>query len=171
MAGEYEETVKKIPVPERAIGPLAGLATRLDYLGPKVEKTEGRLGKLEYALKTLEFPEGVMPQRIELIPFAYKLAALQGVRLEEPAPFGGYIKEVIPHWPDGCNALVDIKVGHGVIQLCPREGYLALNNATPTYSFNEKLQGGETIWVEMRNTDSGNPHNITITVKMEEIGW
>ena len=46
MAGEYEEIVKKIPVPERAIGPLAGLATRLDYLGPKVEGLSPKVAEL-----------------------------------------------------------------------------------------------------------------------------
>ncbi|GAI39236.1 unnamed protein product, partial [marine sediment metagenome] len=84
--GEYEEIVKKIPVPERAIGPLTGIATRLDYLGPKVQKLEGDLSpkvadladkveKLEYTLSTLELPEGVaMPEvKIEQILFAYDL--------------------------------------------------------------------------------------------------
>ncbi len=178
MAGEYEEIVKKIPVPERALGPLAGLATRLDYLGPKVEELGAlspkvadlgeKVGKLEYALRTLELPEGVaMPTKIEQIPFAYNLAALQGVTLTEYAPFSGYIKQVSLHWPDGTNALVDIRVGHGTKQFCPDDGYLALNDATPTYPFNEWVNDHEEIWVEMRNTDANNPHNITVTVTLE----
>lgn len=183
MAEEYEEIVKKIPVTERAIGPLAGLATRLDYLGPKVQKLESdlspkvaelgeKVGKLEYTLRTLEFPEGVaMPLKIEQIPFAYTLAVAgadgSGVILEEPAPFSGYIKQVTIHWPDGVDALVDVRVGHGVKQFCPDEGYLALNNVTPTYPFNEWVTDQETIWVEMRNRDGGNEHSITVTVTLE----
>lgn len=182
--GEYEEIVKKIPFPERALGPLAGLATRLDYLGPKVQKLESELSpkitelaekvdKLEYAVKTLEFPEGVaMPEvKIEQIPYAYTLAvagaAGSGVLLEENAPFSGYIKQITIHWPDGSDALVDVKVGHGVKQFCPDAGFLALNDTTPTYPFNEWVNDNETIWVEMRNRDGANQHSITVTVTLE----
>ena len=176
MAGEYEEIVKKIPGPERAIGPLAGLAARLDYLGPKVEDLDPKVaaivekvGKLEYAIRTREFPEGVaMPElKIEQIPFPYDLAALQGVTLNEYAPFSGYIKQISIHWPEGCDALVDVRVGHGTKQFCPDDGYLALNNATPTYPFNEWVKDHEEIWVEMRNTDGVNSHAITVTVILE----
>jgi len=183
VAGEYEEIVKKIPVPERALGPLAGLAARLDYLGPKVQKLESdlspkmadlaeKVGKLDYTLRTLELPEGVaMPLKIEQIPFAYTLAVAglpgSGVTLMEYAPFSGYIKQVTPHWPDGADALVDIRVGHGTVQFCPDDGYLALNDATPTYPFREFVNDHEEIWVELRNRDGGNEHSITVTVTLE----
>jgi len=177
MAGEYEEIVKGIPVPEQALGPLAGLAVRLDYLGPKVQKLESDLSpkvadladkvdKLEYALRTLEFPEGVMPLKIEQIPFAYNLLPGVGVTLAEYAPFSGYIKQVSIHWPDGCDGLLDIRVGHGVKQFCPDDGYLALNDATPTYPFNEWVNDREEIWVEMRNA-GGFAHRVTVAVILE----
>ena len=93
----------------------------------------------------------------------------------EDCPFDGYIKHVIAHWPDGCDALVDIAVGHGNVQFCPRGTgeYLALNDATPTfpspsYPFNEKVNQGEEIWVDMRNRDGGNPHSVTISISVEE---
>ena len=109
--------------------------------------------------------------KIEQIPFAYTLAvagaAGSGVVLEENAPFSGYIKQVTIHWPDGADALVDVKVGHGVVQFCPDEGFLALNDATPTYPFNEWVNDQETIWVELRNRDGGNTHAITVTVTLE----
>lgn len=178
--GEYEEIVKKIPVPERPIGPLAGLATRLDYVGPKIEKLDPKVAdiqekvnKLEYALSILEFPEGVAMSevKIEQIPFAYTLALAglpgSGVTLMEYAPFSGYIKQVTPHWPDGADALVDVRVGHGVKQFCPDAGYLALNDATPTYPFNEWVNDHEEIWVELRNRDGANEHAITVTVTLE----
>jgi len=185
LAGEYEEIVKKIPVPERAIGPLAGLAARLDYLGPKVQKLEGdlspkvadlaeKVGKLEYALSTLEWPEGVAiaEVKIEQIPFVYDLEKAGTPKswalLTEPTPFSGYIKQVTLHWPDGCNHIVDVRVGHGPRQFCPKEGFLALNDVTPTYHFNELVSGGqESIWVEMINGDSANKHAITVTVTLE----
>ncbi|GAI99737.1 unnamed protein product, partial [marine sediment metagenome] len=178
---EYEDIIKKIPVPERALGPLAGLATRLDYLGPKVQKLEGELspqvadlaekvGKLEYALRTLELPEGVMPQKIEQIPFVYDLekAGVEGsqVMLSEHAPFSGYIKAVSIHWPEGCNHLVEIRAGHSTKQFCPVEGYLALNDVTPTYPFNEWVHDNEEIWMEMKNGDSDNTHAITALIQL-----
>ena len=110
--------------------------------------------------------------KIELIPYARNLpiagVAGSGVVLEEVAPFDGFIKRVTPHWPDGCNALVDIRVGKGVEQFYPREGFMALNDATLHYYFNIPVKEGEDIWVEMINTDGGNPHNITVTVSLEK---
>jgi len=118
-----------------------------------------------------EAPLLVPPKEIEQIPFAYNLTVAgtltSGVVLTEIATFAGYIKQIALHVPDGCDALVDIRVGVGVKQFCPREGYLSLNDATPTYPFNIPVQQGEEIWVEMRNTDGGNPHNITVTVSLE----
>ncbi len=113
-----------------------------------------------------------MPQKIELIPFSYDLekAGTDGsqVLLTEIAPFSGYIKQVTPHWPDGCNHIVDVRVGHAPKQFCPKEGFLALNDVTPTYPFNEPVSGGqEEIWVEMINGDSANKHSITVTVTLE----
>lgn len=180
MSSEYQEVVKKIRASEQPIGPLAGLATRLDYLGPKVEELSTlsprvaelgeKVNKLGYTLSQLELPEGVaMPRRIMQIPFAYNLAILQGVTLEEDAPFAGYIKQVSIHWPDGADALVDVRIGHGVEQFCPREGYLALNDATPTYPFLEWVNDHDVIWVEMRNTDGAEPHNITVTITLERV--
>jgi len=167
MAGGYEEVVNKIPLAEQAIGPLAGLAKRLDYLGPRVINTENRVERIEDALATLEV-EGVtvMPKKIEQIPFPYNLGPGAGAVLSEHAPFSGYIKQVSIHWPDGCNGLLDIRVGHGTVQFCPDEGYLALNDATPTYPFNEWVEDQEEIWVEMRNA-GGFAHRVTTTVILE----
>lgn len=185
MAGEYEEIVKKIPLPEQALGPLAGIATRLDYLGPKVQKLEGdlspkvadlaeKVGKLEHTLSTLELPEGVaMPMKIEQIPFVRNLemAGVDGsqVMMTEFSPFSGYIKEVSIHWPDGCDSNVEVRVGHGTVQFCPDEGFLALNDITPTYPFNEWVNDHEEIWVEMINGDAGNEHAITVTVILQGV--
>lgn len=174
MADKYEEVVEKIPAPERAIGPLAGIATRLDFLGPKVEGMEKKVGELEYALANLQLPEGAaMLLTIEQIPFAYNLAIAgtvgSGVKISEYAPFSGYIKQVMIHFPDGCNALVDVRVGHGTKQFCPKSGFLALNNATPIFPFNEGVADREEIWVEMRNGDGVNPHNISCTVFIEGV--
>lgn len=104
--------------------------------------------------------------KIEQIPFSYNLPIGVGVLLTEYAPFAGYIKQIVPHWPAGCAGFVDIRVGHGIKQLCPNEGYLALDDATPTYFFNEEVEDREEIWVELRNA-SGFAHVITVTVALE----
>jgi len=109
--------------------------------------------------------------KIEQIPFSYTLTLAgtptSGVRLSEHAPFAGHVTSVMIHWPPGSNALVDVVVGHGVTQFCPREGYLALDDATVFFPFNEWLDDQEELWVEMRNGDAVNPHTITVTLHLE----
>jgi len=172
-AGNYEKAVSQIPVPEQAIGPLTGIARRLDFLGPKIEAIEARQGKLEYAISKLELPgEGAMPElRMEQITFVATLekagTAGSRVMMNEYAPFSGYIKRVSQYWPDGTNHIVDIRVGHSSKQFCPSEGYLALNDVTPVYPFNEWVDGGEKIWVEMLNGDSANTHDITVEIILQ----
>ncbi|GAJ17624.1 unnamed protein product, partial [marine sediment metagenome] len=89
-----------------------------------------------------------MPElKIEQIPFVRDLekAGVDGSQamMAETTPFSGYIKEVKIHWPDGCSYIVDVRVGHGPKQFCPKEGFLALNDVTPTYHFNEPVSGGQ----------------------------
>lgn len=63
---KYDDIVEGIPVPERALGPLAGLATRLDYIGPETERLQSKVDALRYALGELELPEGV-----SILPIIY----------------------------------------------------------------------------------------------------
>ena len=167
--GEYEDFVKGIPAAERVPEPFQSVDDRLDFLGPKVIGMKNRVEKLEDALATIEIGGGaIMPQKIEQIPFAYNVLATSGVILTEDVPFSGYIKQVSIHWPDGCNGLVDVKVLHGVKQFCPNNGYLHLNNATPTYPFNEYVYDKEPIRVEIHNAD-GLDHAITVAVTLEGV--
>lgn len=146
---EEKKVAKVAPGVERLPEPLPAI----------IASILGRLTNLE---------EGVpMPVKREQIPFVYDLAPLEGIPLAEYAPFSGYIKEVSPHWPDGCDHLVDVRVGHGTKQFCPNEGFLALNDVTPTYYFNEPVDDHEEIWVELRNADGANRHAITVTVNLE----
>jgi len=166
--GEYEKFLESIPAAERVPEPFTSIDNRLDFLGPIIIDMKNRIEKLEDTLASIGVGEGViMPKVIEQIPFAYNLDPLQGVTLMEYAPFSGYIKQVSIHWPDGTNALCDVRVGHGTKQFCPDTGYLALNDATPTYPFSEWCEDHEEIWVEMRNTDGVNNHAITVTVILE----
>lgn len=129
---------------------------------------------LESKLEAIGVAQGVvMPEvKIEQIPFVRTLAIPpaegSGAIMYEKPSFSGYIKEVTCHWPDGCDHLVDIRVGHGAVQFCPRDGYLALNDTTPTYPFNEPVKDTEEIWVEMRNR-SGFIRDITVTVTIKGV--
>jgi len=110
-------------------------------------------------------------KKIEQIPYRATLAEAglpgSGVKMVEYASAAGYIKWIMVHYPPGTNALVDVAVGHGLTQLCPREGYLALDNTTQIFYFNEYVEDHEEIWVEMLNGDGTNPHTITVTVGFE----
>jgi len=110
-------------------------------------------------------------RKIEQIPYRATLTeaglAGSGVKMVEYAPKTGYIKWIMVHYPPGTNALVDVAVGHGLEQLCPREGYLALDNTTQIFYFNEYVEDHEEIWVEMLNGDGTNPHTITVTIGFE----
>jgi len=167
--GEYEDFVKSISKRERVPEPFTSIDNRLDFLGPRIVALAERVSSLGSAIESLGGV--VMPVQIEQIPFVFNLAIPPAVgsraMLTENAPFAGYIKSITPHWPNGCNALVDVRVGHGVKQFCPNENFLSLNNATPTYPFNERVEDHEEIWVEMVNTDGGFTHAITVTIALE----
>jgi len=169
--GEYEDFVSEISRLQRVPEPFTGTDNRLDFIGPKIVDALERVVKIENTLAKLEFPGGgpMAEMTREQIPFSYDLAALQGVTLNEEAPLPGYIKQITLHYPDGCDALVDIRVGHGTKQFCPDEGFLSLNDVTPDYPFNEFVEDREEIWVEMNNHDGLNAHNITVTVILEGI--
>lgn len=109
-------------------------------------------------------------KKVELIPYERTLAALEGVKRYEKAPFTGYATEVKIHWPDGCDHLVDVAISNDRTLFCPREGFLALNDTTVTYPFGRsvKVEEGNELGVEMRNGDGANPHAITVTIRVEE---
>ena len=121
-----------------------------------------------------------MPKITEQIPFAHTLAMAgapgSAIRLTELAPFSGNIKWVTIHWPDGCDSLADVRVGHDMTQFCPRvaspggSDWLALNDATPMFEFSGIwVEQYAPIWVEMQNRDGGNQHNITVVVMLEGV--
>lgn len=107
--------------------------------------------------------------QIELIPFSHTLTPGETLTLREYAPFAGYLTFVTIHWPDGCNARVDVAVVHGLTQFCPREGWLFLNDITPTYEFGKRIHvdDHEEIKVMLQNRGAED-HTITTTVIIEE---
>lgn len=179
LLAEYERLkLERISPLERAGDFFSGIDERLDFLAGvlfgAVEEQKEIKGALAQLLEGLaQLPEGVaVPMRTEQIPYSYTLAKAgeegSGVTLVEYAPFPGYLKEVSIHWPAGCDHLADVAVGHSNVQFCPREGFLALNDATPTYPFEGVwVDEGEEIWVKLQNRDGGNTHDITVSIIIE----
>ncbi len=103
----------------------------------------------------------------EVIRFVETVAAASGVEVFQDTPAGGIVKDVLIHWPPGCQALVDVAVSHQQTQFCPREGYLNLDDVTPTFKTEERVENGEEFKVEIRNADALNPHTITVVINLE----
>lgn len=107
--------------------------------------------------------EPLAMKKIVQIPFRHTIVSGTVQTLREHAPFSGYITAVMTHFPDGCNSTVDVAVSHGLTQFCPKEDYLALNNATPIFTFNEYVEDYEDLKVKLRNRGLAD-HTITVTL-------
>lgn len=94
------------------------------------------------------------------------VAASQGARVTDVSPLSGRMVQLVPHWPGGCAALVDIAFGHSDKWVMPAlvDTYLALDNATPVFTISEPVSKGEELWMVVRNRDGVNPHNVSVTV-------
>lgn len=130
--------------------------------------TEDQMGKVLRAITLLEEMEGASMKKREQYVLTTAIAAGRTARVSERCNFRCYIKEVMLHFPPGCVALVDMALGHSSVQYCPRNGFLPLDAATPILNFNEFVNNGEDIWMDLRNRDALNPHTITATVTVEE---
>lgn len=110
-----------------------------------------------------------MPEKPQKqIVFKHTLEALQGITEHKHVPMLKTVKTITIHWPDGVNSLVDVAVGYSQDKrLLPEEGYLALNDTTPTWRV-DKDTDSDTLWVEIRNGDLVKPHTISVIVNYEE---
>ena len=88
-----------------------------------------------------------------------------GTRVSKPSPLTGKIVQLIPHFPDGADALVDVAVGHKDTWVYPHlvDTFVALNDATPVLTVDEPIEKGEEIWMIVKNADGVNEHAITVT--------
>lgn len=175
---EYENYLREnLNALERIGDGLSGADERLDYAVKQLQAIQTGLAAIEVKPETVaamqqlsgllqELKEVgfVMPTLTQQIAFDFDLAPNQGVRLEDLIPLDGNIISVGFHWPRGCNALVDIAVGHGYKQFMPISGFLALNNASPVYPTQEKVKREETAWCIMNNYDGSEHHHVAATV-------
>jgi len=145
---------------------LAGMADSMYEVGRGVAANAAGIGALLTA-----YGQPLPTRRVEQIPYSITLnpagLAGSGARLVEYAPKPGYIKWIMMHFPPGAAAWVNVAAGHGLTQLSPREGFLALDDTTQIFYFNEYVVDHEEIWVVMDNGDGINPHTITVTVGFE----
>lgn len=100
--------------------------------------------------------------------FKKTINALSEDSLNQSSTTTGTISEIVTHFPPGANSLVDVRVFHGTKQILPDNGYLSLDNASPTFSMNEPYDSGNNIRVEWINTDSTFAHTVTVVVNIVE---
>lgn len=134
---------------------------------PTIHLDEETQAAIVAALKpTLEDLAMAKPQR--QIVFKNTVLPLQGITEHKTVPTIKTVKTVTIHWPDGTNSLVEVAMGYSQDKrLLPEEGYLALNDATPTWNVNKDIDS-DTLWVEVRNGDLIKSHTISVIVNYEE---
>lgn len=103
-----------------------------------------------------------MSIRTEQVVLSQTLQPLQGLKLEDDVPIDGKMISVVFSFPDGCDSLVNIAFGHGSEQICPSEGFIALNNATPVFPVSELVKKDDILWAVMENGDGANPHAVSV---------
>ena len=140
----------------------------LTQIDERIDFIHGQVAQIQLALDKLLEREDMEPMvaMTRDVNIRMALAPLTGDRTSKPSPLTGRIVQLIPHWPDGCNALVDIAVGHGdQIWIYPNEvdTFAALNDATPVLAVSEAVSKSEQLWMIGRNGDAVNPHAISCT--------
>jgi len=141
---------------------LEDVLERIEHL-PTRDEIAGLTSALEAAGIEVKMPGEIREIRIE-----QNVLPTQGIIVTQEPPFDGHVREVKIHWPPGCAGLVSVRVGYRTKQFVPFEGFLALDNVTPTYPFREKVQHTEDLWVEIQNADDTWPHRITVMFNIEE---
>ena len=143
--------------------PFEGLTTideRVDYIHDQVAQTQVALNELlkKEGLPTMAVVTRDVNLRVTLEPNT-------GTTVQKPSPVTGKIVQLIPHWPEGCNGLLDVAVGHRNTWIYPHlvDTFVALNNATPVLTVDEPITKGEQIWMIVRNADGRETHAITVT--------
>lgn len=140
---------------------LTTIDERVDYIHNQLVASQLALNQLleKEALPTMAVVTREINLRVTVQP-------LTGTRVTKPSPLTGKIVQLIPHWPDGCDALVDVAVGHKDTWVLPSEvdTFIALNDATPVLTVDEPVEKGEEVWMILRNTDGVNAHSISCTI-------
>ena len=139
---------------------LTTIDERVDYIHNQIVASQLALNQIleKEGLPTMAVVTREVNLRVSVQP-------LTGTRVTKPSPLTGKIIQLIPHWPDGCDALVDVAIGHKDTWILPNEvdTFIALNDATPVLTVDEPIEKGEEIWMIARNGDAVNPHAVSCT--------
>ncbi|GAH71946.1 unnamed protein product, partial [marine sediment metagenome] len=137
----------------------------LTTIDERVDFIHKQLASVQYAQDKLLAKEGMPPMAVVTrdVNLRVSLDANQGTRVSKSSPLTGRIVQIIPHWPDGCNALVDMAVGHKDTWIYPHlvDTFIALNDATPVLTVDEPVGKGEMLWMIARNADGRETHAIS----------
>ena len=167
--GSYEEQMKaKTTSLERLGDAFTTSNERLDYLVKLIEGSN--IAGLKQSIDSLASMGGPImstPTETTQIRFQETLAALTGDRFFYSCPWDATNTSIAMHFPSGCNALVDVAVGHSDKQIYPRTNFIALNDASPVFIVSELIADNEPIWVEIRNADGLNPHTISVILTLQ----
>lgn len=140
----------------------------LTTIDERVDFIHNQLVAVQLALNKLLEKEGLPPMTAitKQVSLRATVPAMQGARVSEVSPLTGTITQIVPHWPPGCNALVDIAFGHKDTWVMPAlvDTFLALDDATPVFVANEPIEKGEELWMIVRNGDAINPHTVSVAV-------
>jgi len=116
------------------------------------------------------------PKRAIQLDLSREIPPVTGILWNEnwkEVPFDGQITQVIVHFPSGCNALVEVRVGvyqEGTVHwICPKEGFLALDDVTLTFNIFWPVRKKDRVCAEIYNYDDRYYHRIGITVVVEEM--
>lgn len=162
--------MEEYPTQELPFDQLTNIDERVDFIHNQIAAFQGKLDTSQVSLNQLLEKEGLptMPKAQKQFVFKHTVAALAGLTDHQRLPMLKTVKSITIHFPDGCDALVDVAVGYSQDKrLLPEEGYLSLNDATPTWPI-DKDTNSDTLWVEIRNSDAGNAHTISVIVNYEE---
>ena len=140
----------------------------LTTIDERVDYVHNQLAASQLALNKLLEKEGIPTMAVVTreVNLRASVRPLTGTKVTKPSPLTGKIVQLIPHWPDGCDALVDVAIGHKDTWILPNETdtFIALNDATPVLTVDEAIEKGEEIWMLLRNTDGVNVHAVSCTV-------
>jgi hypothetical protein len=147
---------------------------RLTTIDERVDFVHNQVAAVQLALNKLLEKEGLptMAAITRDVNLRVTLLPNQGQKINQTSPLTGRIVQLIPHFPDGCNALVDMAVGHKDTWILPNriDTFIAINDATPVLTVDEPIEKGEEIWMIGRNGDGVNPHAINCAITIIGVG-
>jgi len=81
-------------------------------------------------------------------------------------PVDGELTNITLHFPNGCNALVELSCFVNQEQILPISGFIALNDATKDFPIFKKVTKKSVLRVQIANTDIF-PHTPSIIFNLE----